>query len=218
MKHVKLFEDFNSMMSPKEEDSNKYANPGYLDYEDIGEPGEMIVAWADHNGNPGVALCTPEQAIQLEKTLYNTNRLYPYPQGVLKIMPAEGMAYVTFGPYPDNGSPREIQTLPASKGYKTSAYAEFVSSAYPEESRGSNENPSWKGKRGSSYWVTYVSTLKRGYVLYNYDVWNDNYGSPDFYYTEVEMIDKYIDRRNQMEPKYRKPRAPRTPRMTNKLK
>ena len=208
MKHIKLYE--------ANWDSDKYSNPGYLAPEDIGEPGEMIVAWADHNGNPGVALCTQEQALQLEKTLNNSNRLYPYPQGVLKIMPAEGMAYVTFGPYPDNGSPREIQALPASKQNKTSAYEVFVSSAYPIQSRGSNVNPSWRGKSGSSYWTTYASTLKRGYVLYDEDMWNNNYGSADFNYTEVEKIPEYIDR-YQIALRERNPKKTKTSKMANSL-
>ena len=217
MKHVKLFEDFNPMISSEEfvdeGDSDKYSNPGYLDPEDIGEPGEMIVAWADHNGNPGVALCTQEQALELEKIFYNPNKYHSPPEDVFKIMPAEGMAYVTFGPDPDNGSSREIQALPAGKQYKTSAYAEFVSSAYPIKSYGSNVNPTWRGKRGSSYWRTYVSTLKRGHVLYDSDVWNDYYCDSEYHYTEVESIARYMNR-HQIEPVERKKRTCRTPKMS----
>lgn len=203
MKHIKLYE--------ANWRSDKYPNPGYLIPEDIGEPGEMIVAWSNRNGEPGVALCTQEQALQLKKISktfsqrrdpsYNgpESGSHPTPDGTFKIIPAEGMAYVTFGPY-TRGDQREIQALTPSQQIKTSIYEVFLSSAYPIESEGSNENPLRKRRSG---YPTYASTLKRGHILCYCDVWDNNYGQTEYDYTKVEEISEYIDRnqdRNQDQP------------------
>lgn len=191
MKHLKLFENFDKDLSWENWERPNWTNKGYLMPEDIGGPDEVIVAWTSNDdGDALAALCTLKQAqkIQALESRNQDRRMRPKD---LKILPAEGMAYVTIGPN-EGGGPREIRTLSSDQGEEAAKCNYFVTTASRWGSESMNENPDSQvpETEGATSWTF---TLKRGKVLVD--------GSSEFRqldakhvynYTTVWDVDEFI--------------------------
>ncbi len=191
MKHLKLFENFDKGLSWKNWKSPNWTNKGYLIPEDIGGPDEVIVAWTSNdNGDAIAALCTLKQALKIQ-TLESRNQNRRMRPKDFKILPAEGMAYVTIGPN-EGGGPREIRALRADQREEAAKCNYFVTTASKWGSESMNENPDSHvpETEGATSWTF---TLKRDKVLVDD---SSEFRQPDseyvYNYTTVWDVDELI--------------------------